>query len=1054
MTSFRDGRGVGATPLDYPRLGYLSADGEARRAVILVRHASDDAIAVGSEVLRELSSQGMLRPVLVVCVNGTELTTDCVIDGDLVATDVFDALHRSGRIDRVDIVSGCSEAVDGSDAIELANAATDLVHRFRRLAAPITTVWDHRVSLCSHDAYCPAVFEGTVDTRIVIIGEDRRFPSAMARPLRRADTEAFGLHVAVELASLCGLWNAGGDTPLARVDFAASGNYTPLVILARSMVRSVRLLLPSVSAAMQQQDRLPVPVGAQRSPIPEEMIRRAGEDLYPEELRFRPPETVQPSNADGPRYLQHLGTRLKRDFRMFPRRLRSAVRGELSSVVDEMEHRLRSPTWLTSETVDEPESRRPLEGTRATRPSGLYRPETWRDLIRATLGVADGTKDNRPTAIGTSLGVAGVVTSKKHLATDVAEANEMEAVYFSLRGAGGVAQQSENSMMVADANDDDGTDDGVGDTHSTDDVATDDHGDLLQRLTAEFERELRRAGQALSECNSKMQACRTEWRRKDRSVELLKAVPYLMTVGVVLAILAWTVLPGWLPQLDNEADTVKFARASILLTAALFVALFFLNLPKSMKHLQIYVIVGSVLILGTTTLLLLRGGTVESLVMLNARSKAPLLVILGLLAMAACIWILNRNSRSGRTSSRVSAACVLTYLLILSIAVLNDDSFNQGISFLFESRSTYLIVSSVIAVTTIISSFTVMSVVNHLHERERRLILEELRTLDLQHDEIRRRVDDQSTVVAHWLGTATSLHRLFRYPYGESHQEESEGADLAHTVGRNTDSPAAHCDLGCRVDASLLMKYIFCEMKLTETGQNEFNRLLRSELAQPGWLYGQYLRATEAHLCDGRSSWADTPNDHGLPHECAYPYKLSDELLTTSDGDRWPFVQALYRGEFDSALMSRATDFATGEGIDKILGDLTAFSVLDGTNSEQTPLKLLEELTIDLDPEIPKGILGHLALNFSDKERQMRSCLLWPEHLATPEGGFNVSKIQSQRHGDSVVHLAVRVDLSDPIPLNVVADAPQSVTTLSASRSEAVPEPNVVGSETLPEPLI
>lgn len=1073
MTSFRDGRGVGAAPPDYWRLGYLGADGESRRAVILVRHAGDDAVAAGSEALRELSSQGMLRPVLVVCVNGVELTTDFVIDGGSFATDVFDALARSGRIDRVDIVSGFSEAVDGSAAIELADAATLLVERSRRLAPPGTTVWDHRVSLCSHDSYCTTVFEGTVDTRIVIIGEDRRFPSALAKPLLRDDAGAFGLHVAVELASLCGLWSAGGDTPLAQVEFSASGIDTPLVVLARSMVRSVRLLLPSVVEEIRERDRLPLPVGVQRSPIPAEVICRAGEDLYPEELRFRQPETEQPSDADGPRHLRQLGMRLKRDFQMFPRRLRSAVRGEISSVVDEMEHRLLSPTWLTSEAADEPESQRPSECTRGIQPSGRYRPKTWNNLIRATLGVADGSTDTRRAAIGESPAGIGVVTTKKYLAADVAECNEIEAVYFLLRDGSGVAQQTEDSLMAAaspDDSPDNGTDcnsetndeiyddavkvNGVTDSHARDEVVPGVGGDLLQRLTAEFERERQRAVRALDNCHSKLQACRAEWRRKDRSVELLRIVPYLMTVGVASAIIAWAVLPGWVPQLDNEADSALVARALILVTATLLLALFFMNLPTRIKHFQIYMIVGSVAILGTTTWLLLRSEPVESLVMLNARSVAPLLVILVLLAMAACIWILNSGLGERRVSLRVSAACVLTYIVILCIAVLNDDSFNQEFNVLFDFRSTFLIISSVIAATLIISSFTVMTVVNHSHERERRQMLEELRTLDLQHDELHRRVDDHSTVLAHWLGTATSLHRFFRHPYGASPRQDPEDPDPARNDGTATDSSLTNGDPGHPVDPRLLMKYVSCEMRLTEAGLNKFNRLLRSELAQPGWLYGQYLRATEAHRSDNRSSWADTPNDHGVPHECAYPYRLDDDLVTTSDGDRWPFVQALYRGDFDTDLMCRVTDFVAGEGIDEIFGDVTAFSVLTGTDSEEAPHKFLHELAIELDPEIPSGILGYSALNLSDKERRMRSCLLWPERLATPEGGFEVSKIDSRRHGDSVVHLAVRVDLSEPVPMNAICAPTQSVTSSQALRGEVESEPDLHGSDVLSEPLI
>ena len=47
----------------------------------------------------------------------------------------------------------------------------------------------------------------------------------------------------------------------------------------------------------------------------------------------------------------------------------------------------------------------------------------------------------------------------------------------------------------------------------------------------------------------------------------------------------------------------------------------------------------------------------------------------------------------------------------------------------------------------------------------------------------------------------------------------------------------------------------------------------------------------------------------------------------------------------------------------------------------------------------------------------MRSTLWWPERLPAPDTSIERRDAGSPTAGDAVVHQAVRVDLSDPIPL-------------------------------------
>ena len=191
---------------DYRRLASPCADGETSRAIIVVHDERDDPIVSGLEALRVLSAQSTIKPLLVARMTESRLRVTRVTDGVSTADDLFDALHRAGRIDRLDILTVFSETLDDRAGRDLAETASELVRLSRRLAGTGASVWDHRVSVSSYDSLGTAAFSGTPETRVVVIAEDRRFPSAIARPIDASDIEEFGLHAAVEIASLCGLW--------------------------------------------------------------------------------------------------------------------------------------------------------------------------------------------------------------------------------------------------------------------------------------------------------------------------------------------------------------------------------------------------------------------------------------------------------------------------------------------------------------------------------------------------------------------------------------------------------------------------------------------------------------------------------------------------------------------------------------------------------------------------------------------------------------------------------------------------------------------------------
>ena len=119
---------------DYRRLASPCADGETPRAVVVLYDERDGPILRGLEALRVLSVQGTIKPLLVACATESGLTMTRLADGVSTADDLFDALHRVGRIDRLDIVTVFSETLDDHAGSDLAEVASELVRLSRRLA--------------------------------------------------------------------------------------------------------------------------------------------------------------------------------------------------------------------------------------------------------------------------------------------------------------------------------------------------------------------------------------------------------------------------------------------------------------------------------------------------------------------------------------------------------------------------------------------------------------------------------------------------------------------------------------------------------------------------------------------------------------------------------------------------------------------------------------------------------------------------------------------------------------------------------------------------------
>ena len=430
-------------------------------------------------------------------------------------------------------------------------------------------------------------------------------------------------------------------------------------------------------------------------PSPEAVTAQAVGLLHPQELRWQPHHSAPPDSVGGSSFWRGFGARLLSDLRRFPSRLRNRGRSEMSAAVDEMAAGWRSETpWLFASDAAAGEAD-PAGGHvcgRAPRPVEVFVPDVWADLVQGILGIADYSEHAR--RVRQDAGdERHLVVSKRYLASVPEGASEASddpgSVYRWLGGDEAMQQCAgwesssadgpaagtpgwQHPQPVTDSIDsvddcepsaDGGPAGGLesaGEVDSTGPSNTRpfgwDDGDLLQRLTAEFDQHKRRADRALQECHQRMAELGSVWRDRLRpDVEMSRAVPYLLAYGILLALLCWTVLPGWdVLQTDIVENSWWLSRVWVLVTTALALSLLVLNMPRETKRRQIHLIVGTAAMLGAASWLLLADGPVRSLLEADAAALAPLLIVVLVALMAVSVWLMIGRDRT-TSAFRLSA---------------------------------------------------------------------------------------------------------------------------------------------------------------------------------------------------------------------------------------------------------------------------------------------------------------------------------------------------------------------------------------------------------------
>ncbi|WP_419840228.1 hypothetical protein [Candidatus Poriferisodalis sp.] len=215
-------------------------------------------------------------------------------------------LHGADEISRIDILSACTPALASSRQRELAEADRQLRLDLQRIAAPHTSVALHRVWLPGFsEAYeglapCAEYAQGEADHLFVVMPENRQHERAVALLMRAHDSgDAYSWHVAVELASLGGLWSTMRGAPVELTARVHSGMTAPVVRLVRSTCRAARIHTPSPEHTFEGGAMLPLTSGYLPAADQMRVVADAAQRMFPAEFRcLREPAPAGPDAAE------------------------------------------------------------------------------------------------------------------------------------------------------------------------------------------------------------------------------------------------------------------------------------------------------------------------------------------------------------------------------------------------------------------------------------------------------------------------------------------------------------------------------------------------------------------------------------------------------------------------------------------------------------------------------------------------------------------------------------------------------------------------------------
>ena len=1035
----------------------LSAARGGNRALIAVSHPDDSGAATALGVWQELSAAAHLSGVLCVDAGAGAADSPEALDrgrsarilqrGEWSDAGLMYTLHGLGELRRIDVVSFCTAALDDAGRSDLVSADARLRADVSRIAAESTSVLLHRVWLPDYGddrmTLPPRVADAEADAVYVVLPVDRQFDRAAAMPVSTSSAEAaHGWHVAVEIASLSGLWSTMSGCPLEFADSAHSGTGLPLVRLVRSMCRAARIRAPSPDQTLEHHRVLPLPPGFLPVADPHRAAAAAAKLAYPAVFRGSASRTDGEADAAEPdlgaiermalmpqsegagarrlaveamhdalvRHRDMAAAALELD--KYARRTAevapwaSALINELGDIIDTDYAITRARSLLAEQ--------RPPVSIDAV-PSWC-----WDELLARALGVADAAQqaDGLRAAVG---GARYVVIEPEALAPpagDLASAIlALEAPIPGLGGGGARGFGAAADGMGAGVADEHGgqlRDDigfGTRDESGRDAPAPEQRPTLLRSLTAEFDHEIARSQLDETERIGRLRDHLHPSQQPQPGVTAFVGFSLLAAVMLGIgAVLTLTALREYVTP-DRLSDVMRIRTFGLAaLVASLPPTLRFT--PSRSFGAQVWLtLVAAVYSVIGAGIIVLAPQVLGSFLSRSGR-WLPAVVVVGAvltLAVVAWVWGSGRNrALLGRmeplTSDLVAGSVPLVYLFAMGVAAFNFDASAPPI---FERQDGRLL--TVLLVTASVVASVCASLVRIIRRRDRHQVgvwKDRIDELVDQCELASARTAVLATLKSHWLVTAAVVSRLVYQPFGHRSHGPATGAA----------SPQVR-------------KLLMFDLELSERTREAFLGEMMPLLAPRGWLREQHRRMAEQFAESERRRLGITEQP-GLapPEHCTYPLSLESVRRGDAQGFRWRFAEQCYAGEFD-ALLGEAVDDAVTNAMQATFMDERATVSMASleTRAESLP-SLLGELLPSGDMRLPSGTLPPST----EGAPRFDPYLWWPTDVALPPdiepSGLTCGYL---RDGGSVIFHALRVDVSEPLTLDRLVPHPSAARTES-----------------------
>lgn len=306
---------------------------------VVVHSGRCDVIIAATKKL----SLGFQRDLKTFAIINTELnpgdwsdpSTEIVANGSVFSTQLIDYLARElGRVQLVNLVAIVATESEKSDFVRVDSFMTRLKDVISQMSQ--ATCRDFRIAFPDYGAEVPLepFFSQRAHANLIAIPRDSASHDSIAKPVSRQKMLEYAGHVAIELATMVGLWCEMDESIVDDIQRINPG--TSDVIVRWVSSRASYLVCPPlpIDRLMSEEGELPLPHGYHPVPDPQQAVERLALLLYPNELRYEP--NHPPSGAEYSESGKKLRWRYLREFghaaTQVPRALFKGVQDHLEGV--------------------------------------------------------------------------------------------------------------------------------------------------------------------------------------------------------------------------------------------------------------------------------------------------------------------------------------------------------------------------------------------------------------------------------------------------------------------------------------------------------------------------------------------------------------------------------------------------------------------------------------------------------------------------------------------------------------------------------------------------